>query len=607
MIDAMFQEGTDKALDDQVQRPRPSPPQAPPGFFGGLTFSTAPRALGAAAHETAAFGAEILGAFGQTMAATDARGGGMFGQMTPAERTQQEQAAIKLADKGLDFSTPAGDELRRRAHDLMPDPETSGLAAQIVGGLFRFGGKAVGYSLIGGPVIGAFGTGADEALTEADKLKQGGVTDLGTRVKGGAVAGVAAGLAVVLPGVGKTLAQTAALVVAGGPVSFMAQQAASRAILEHADYGAIAQTYDPLDPVGLAVSTLIPAGFGAAALRGAARRASLAETVQQLESRGARYGKDGKLLTSPKGAQGEMQVMPGTSRDPGFGVAPARDGGPEELARVGRDYIAAMQRRYGDDAQAMAAYNAGPGAVDSAIKAKGADWLSAMPKETRDYVANGMRRMGRDEVRQATIDDPALVDAARVHQVRDTVAASGLHAPEDFVGATYHLDAVAKASDQMAAGERVNVADGVDMARVVDTGRLDSMRNAIDEALSSAVRLERAADPLPLPRAQAFEFTAAPEATVQAAGDAAAPVRAAADPAATAAPAAAADAARPPTPLESHVERLHAAKPDMQVRLEGMDAAAPARDVVEAVKAEAAQDVADADLLRVAANCFLSG
>jgi hypothetical protein len=62
----------------------------------------------------------------------------------------------------------------------------------------------------------------------------------------------------------------------------------------------------------------------------------LTAAVRQEESGGKRYGPDGKLLTSPKGAQGEMQVMPGTQRDPGYGVVPAKDGSPEEIARVGR-------------------------------------------------------------------------------------------------------------------------------------------------------------------------------------------------------------------------------------------------------------------------------
>ena len=458
MIDAMFQEGTDAALDDQVRRAKPGPftPPAEPGAFAGFGRALLGGGLGAAAAETIAFGSEILGAFGQTLAATGGSGGGMFAAPTPTERTQQEKARAKLVERGgIDFSNEAGDLFRSRAKDLMPDPMTTGLAGQIVGGLYRFGGKAVGYTMLGGPAVGAFGLAGDEAFTESDKLKQQDVP-LGPRSAVGLVSGVASGLAMALPVAGKTIKETAALVVAGGPASFMAQQAASRAILEHADYAKIGSTYDPFDPVGLAVSTLVPAGFGAVALRG---RRSLVDTVQHLESRGNRYGKDGQLLTSPKGAQGEMQVMPGTSGDPGFGVAPAKDKSPEELARVGRDYIAAMQKRYGDDAQALAAYNAGPGAVDKAIKAKGGAWLSVLPKETRDYVANGMRRQGADAVRAATEARPELVDAARVHQVQQSVADAGLHTPGDLAGAQQHFDAVARASDQIAAGEPVHVAD----------------------------------------------------------------------------------------------------------------------------------------------------
>lgn len=120
----------------------------------------------------------------------------------------------------------------------------------------------------------------------------------------------------------------------------------------------------------------------------------LADVVMALESNGRRYGKDGALLTSPKGARGEMQVMPGTARDPGFGVAPARDGSADELARVGRDYLGAMEKRYGAPDAALAAYNAGPGAVDKARSQHGANWLEHMPQETQAYVARGMRELG---------------------------------------------------------------------------------------------------------------------------------------------------------------------------------------------------------------------
>lgn len=90
-----------------------------------------------------------------------------------------------------------------------------------------------------------------------------------------------------------------------------------------------------------------------------------------------------------------MQVMPATARDPGFGVRPAKDQSPAELARVGREYRAAMQRRYGGDLGKMwAAYNAGPGALDDALAA-GGNWLGRLPRETQAYVAANLAALGR--------------------------------------------------------------------------------------------------------------------------------------------------------------------------------------------------------------------
>lgn len=115
--------------------------------------------------------------------------------------------------------------------------------------------------------------------------------------------------------------------------------------------------------------------------------------VMQAESRGNRYDKSGKLLTSSAGALGEMQVMPGTVRDPGFGIRPAKDNSPDELARVGRDYAAVMLRRYNNDPTAAAvAYNWGPGNADKWVK-RGADF-GALPKETQNYVTRITGQMG---------------------------------------------------------------------------------------------------------------------------------------------------------------------------------------------------------------------
>ncbi len=124
--------------------------------------------------------------------------------------------------------------------------------------------------------------------------------------------------------------------------------------------------------------------------------ASMVKVTMHTESRGRRYGADGKLLTSSAGAQGEMQVMPGTNRDPGYGVRPAQNDSPDELARVGRDYLGAMMKEYkGDPAKAWAAYNAGPGALNKAMKKGGENWLSLMPAETQAYVQKNMALLGQ--------------------------------------------------------------------------------------------------------------------------------------------------------------------------------------------------------------------
>jgi N12 class adenine-specific DNA methylase len=116
----------------------------------------------------------------------------------------------------------------------------------------------------------------------------------------------------------------------------------------------------------------------------------VADVVEGIESH-----HNPKAVNQKSGASGSMQTMAGTLRDPGFGVRAAQNDSPDELRRVGRDYLKAMMQRYpGDLDKALAAYNWGPGHVDDAVREHGADWLGHAPTETKNYVAQAHTRLG---------------------------------------------------------------------------------------------------------------------------------------------------------------------------------------------------------------------
>jgi len=111
--------------------------------------------------------------------------------------------------------------------------------------------------------------------------------------------------------------------------------------------------------------------------------------IRQIESGNRDFTPQGQPVTSPKGAMFASQVMPSTAQQPGFGIRPAQSQTPEEYNRVGREYFDAMRNRYNDDVIAAAAYNAGPGRVDQALRKAqetGQPFINFLPQETQQYV-----------------------------------------------------------------------------------------------------------------------------------------------------------------------------------------------------------------------------
>ena len=366
MLDDLYASENEAIVNDMIARPPQAKPQDAK-FSIWKTTTAAPRGVAAGAAESAGFVSDIVGAFGQVVGAHPEILGG---PLDDTQRKQADEQRKKLNTQGIDYSSEGGDVFRGVAKSYMPDPTTAHTAEQTVFGLTRFGSKAVGYSLAAGPTAGAGLLGFDEAMTTSDALRLEGV-DEATRTKVGAVAGVAAAAAPLLPVAGKTLAQTAALVGVGGPGAFMAQQAATRQILQDAGYDHLSTQYDPLDPVGLAVSTLVPAGFGAFALRGAKARAA----------------KDVAADIKPDQAPKADAVLP--------------------------------------------------------------EQASVLPERTRPT--------------------PEQVDAARVEMLTQHVESARLTPIEDVAGARAHNEAMSRAMEQLAAGERVQVADVAPVPRMAPT------------------------------------------------------------------------------------------------------------------------------------------
>ena len=191
-------------------------------------------------------------------------------------------------------------------------------------------------------------------------------------------------------------------VVVGDKVRLYAVGGGAESYFEVAAAAVVSVEVLPDPPVAAAAGAPVSTGVTPTAveMRAMLERAGSAHHVDaDLLASVVRAESGGRVrAVSRTGAQGLMQLMPGTAREQG--VADAFQ--PEQNINGGTAYLDWLLARYHDDmVKAVAAYNAGPGAVDR--------YHGVPPyRETRAYVARVIREFNRRKLAaMATVVAPA--------------------------------------------------------------------------------------------------------------------------------------------------------------------------------------------------------
>lgn len=634
-LDDAYQGEINEALRNRAQL-APMAPGPERGFsFWGM--AKAPF-TGAAAGtvEAGAFLSDTVGAFGSAMASTGSTGVLPFAE-TEEQRVWREQgtsAAKKALDDGTAFSSDTGDTLRDASRWLGPNPQTASTAEQMVFGFTKTITKAVGYSLAtGNPLTGAALTGADEGATASDELRRQGV-DLATRTTVGAVTGIATGVGVALPVAGQTIRGTLGYAAAGGPGLFIAQQQMTRDILNNADYSNLADQYDPFDPVGLAVSTLVPAAFGAWALRGRTRavaRESQGAPAQAAEAVEAPRGPVAQELVDAARVQRVREVVDS------WNLADPSD------VRAANDAMMSVMRASSQMADGLPVYVADQFPMKEAYAARALETMVARSEAARaellpqaEALADpGAIRALRTEIqalteaRRTSGDDAelrALADQIRANEPRTGARAALNRARKELDARAEETDARIAAlesqidanADAMTARQALAVLDERIEQMRAERAAIDAPATAMTPVAAGVREAARAAEiPFQIPergRQAATERADTGGALLGAPAfasgtDLVTPTAARAD----------VDPIAPPAKMptvtaevtnEAYVSgrlaEIEATNPDMMVRMDGDAEDIPVSEAIRRLNEQLARDDADAGLLAVAANCFLS-
>lgn len=147
----------------------------------------------------------------------------------------------------------------------------------------------------------------------------------------------------------------------------------------------------------------------------------LYESILRAETNKKQFNALGEPMISPKGALGIGQLMPDTAKEVAI-----KNNIPYDKNRLRTDeaynrdlgsrHFSDLVQEFKTAPLAIAAYNAGTGAVKNAMQKaekNGGDWLSYLPKETQDYVPKVLDHFEKSKARRNIMSEQDFIQSAR--------------------------------------------------------------------------------------------------------------------------------------------------------------------------------------------------